>query len=98
MPRAKRVASARSVTGRPDGGELLLFEEVGRARVFGEEGVSGMHRGRAGYLARRDDLRNVQIAVLGGGAADADAFIGEPDMHGVSIGGGVHGDGNNADF
>ena len=39
---------------------------------------------------RRDDRRDVEIAVLGGRRADADRMVGQPHVHGIGIGGGMH--------
>ena len=84
--------------GRPDKGDVVLFEDLGEAGILGEEAVAGMHRVGAGDLAGRHDGRNIEIAVLGGWAADADALVGEADMHGVGVGRGVHGDGGDAEL
>ena len=51
-----------------------------------------MDRVGAGDLAGRHDLRDVEVAVLGGRGADAHALVGEPHMHGVGVGGGMHRD------
>src|SRR4051794_7679664 len=52
----------------------------------------------AGDLASRHDLVDVQVAVAGRRRSDADAFIGEPDMHGIRIGGRMHRDRGDAEF
>jgi len=39
-----------------------------------------------------EESGDVEIAVLRRRRADADALVGEPDMHGVGVGGRVHGD------
>ena len=49
---------------RTDKGDLVLFEDFGEAGILGEEAVARMHGVGAGDLAGRDDLRNVEIAVL----------------------------------
>ena len=84
--------------GRPDEGDVVLFEDFGEAGILGEEAVTGMHRVSAGDLAGGDDGRDIEIAVLGGRPADADALVGEADMHRVGVGGGVHGDGGYAEL
>src|SRR5581483_12525481 len=60
-------------------------EDLGEAGVFGKEAVTRMHRVGAGDLAGRDDRRDVEVAFLGGRAADAHALVGEPDVHGVGV-------------
>jgi hypothetical protein len=57
-----------------------------------------MHRVGAGDLAGREQRRDVEIAVAGGRRADADALVGEADMHRVRIRGRVHRDCCNAEF
>ena len=84
--------------GRTDEGDLVLFEDLGKAGILGEEAIARMHGVGAGDLAGRDDLRNVEVAVLRRRRADAHALIGEPHMHGVGVGGGVHRDGGDAEF
>jgi hypothetical protein len=75
---------------RTDEGDFMLFEDFGEAGILGEEAVARMHGVGAGDLAGRDDLGNVEIAVLRRRAADAHALIGKPHMHGVGVGRGVH--------
>ena len=81
---------------RTDEGDLMLFEDLGKAGILGEEAVARMHGVGAGDLAGRDDLRNVEIAVLRRRPADANALIGKPHMHCVGVGRGVHRDGGDA--
>ena len=70
--------------------DVVLGENFGKAGVLGEEAVARMHGVGAGDLACRKQRRNVEIAVAGGRWTDADALIGEPHVHGVSVGGRVH--------
>ena len=84
--------------GRADKGDVVLLEDLGEAGVLGQESVTGMHRVGAGDLAGRDDGRDVEIAVFRGWAADADALVGEADMHGVGVRRGMHGDGGDAEL
>ena len=84
--------------GRADEGDLVLGEDAGEARVLREEAVAGMDRVGAGDLAGGEDRGDVEVAVLGGRRADADALVGEADMHGVGVGGGMDGDGLDAEF
>jgi hypothetical protein len=74
----------------------VRLEDVGEAGVLRQEAVAGMDRVRAGDLAGRDDLGDVQIAVARRRRADADALVGELHMHGVGVGGGMHRDGRDA--
>src|SRR5690606_11845824 len=53
---------------------------------------------RAGNLTGRDDLMNVQIAITRWRRPNANAFIGQSHMHGVSVGCRVNGDGLDAQF
>ena len=77
---------------------LVLGEDFGEARILRQKSVAGMHGVGAGDLAGGEQRRNVEIAVLGGRRADADAFVGEPHVHGVGVGGRMHGDRRDAEL
>ncbi len=81
-----------------DEGDVVLVEDLGEARILREKAVAGMHRVGAGDLAGGDQGGNVEIAVARRGRADADALIGEADMHGVGVGSRVNRDGGDAEF
>ena len=83
---------------RADEGDLVLFEDLGEAGILGEEAIARMHGVGAGDLAGRDDLRDVEVAVLGRRTADAHALIGKPHMHGVGVGGRMHRDRRDAEL
>ena len=76
----------------------MLFEDLGEAGVLRQEAVAGMHGVGAGDLAGGQQARNVEIALGGRRRADADALVGEAHVHGVGVGGGVHGDGGDAEL
>ena len=77
---------------------LCSVEDFGEARVLGQEAVARMHGVGAGDLAGREQRRDIEIAVARGRRADADAFVGEPHMHGVGVGGRMHRDGRDAEL
>ena len=81
---------------RADEGDAVLLDDIGESGVLGQEPVAGMDRVGIGDLGGRDDRRDVQIAFRGLGRADADAFVGEADMHGVGVGGRMDRDGADA--
>ena len=83
---------------RPDEMDVVLFEDLGEAGVLRQEAVARMHRVGTGDLAGGEQRRNVEIAVARGGRADAHALVGEPHMHGVLVGGRMHGDGRDAEL
>ena len=83
---------------RPDEMQIVIGEDFGKAGVFRQKAVAGMHRVRAGDLAGGQQRGHVEIAVLGRRRADADALVGEAHMHGVGVGGGMHRDGGDAEF
>ena len=83
---------------RADEGDLVLLEDLGEAGVLRQEAVAGMHRVGAGDLAGGEQARDVEIALGGGRRADADALVGEAHVHGIGVGGGVHGDGGDAEL
>ena len=78
--------------------QIVVGEDFGEAGVLGQKAVARMHGVGAGDLAGRKQRRDVEIAVLRGRRADADALVGEPHMHGVGVGGGMHRDGRDAQF
>ena len=81
---------------RPDEVHVVLAENFGKARILREKAVAGMHGVGAGDLAGGKQRRNIEVAVLGRRRPDADAFVGEPHMHGVFVRGRMHRDGGNA--
>ena len=93
------VAHDADVLGlRADEMQIVVGEDFGEARVLGQKAVAGMHGVGAGDFAGRQQRRNVEVAVLRRRRADADAFVGEPHMHRVGVGGGMHGDGGDAEL
>ena len=93
------VAHDADVLGRrADEGDLVLFQDLGEAGVLREEAVAGMHGVGAGDLAGGEQARNVEVAFGGGRRADADAFVGEPHVHGIGVGRRMHRDGGDAEL
>ena len=76
----------------------MLFEDLGEAGVLGQEAVAGMHGVGAGDLAGGEQPRDVEVAFGGGGRPDAHALVGQAHVHGVGVGGRVHGDGGDAEL
>ncbi len=76
----------------------VLDQDFGKARILGEEAVARMHGVGAGDLARGDQRRNIKIAVARGRRSDADAFIGEPDVHSIGVRGRMNRNGRNAEI
>ena len=83
---------------RADEVQIVVGEDFGEARIFGQEAVARMHGVGAGDLAGREQRGDVEIGILGGRRPDADALVGEPHMHRVSVGGGMHGNRLDAQF
>ena len=82
---------ANGVGFRADEGEtgvLHLFGEVG---VLGQETVARVNGGSARQLGGTDDRRDVQVRQRAGCRANADAFVGQTQVHQFAVGGGVHG-------
>jgi hypothetical protein len=93
------VAHQADVLGlRADEAEIVLGEDLREARVLGEKAVAGMHGIGAGDLAGRKQGRDVEIRILGRRRPDAHALVGKAHMHGVGIGGGMYGNGGDAEF
>ena len=83
---------------RTDELHVVLGENFGEAGVLGEKAVARMHGVGAGDLARREQRRNIEVAVLGRRRTDAHALIGEPHVHGVLVRGRMHGHRRDAEF
>ena len=73
-------------------------QHLGEAGVLGQEAVARMDGVGAGDLAGGDERRDVEIAVAGRRRADADALVGEADVHGVGVGGRMHRHGGDAEL
>ena len=83
---------------RADEMQIMLGEDFGEAGVLRQEAVAGMHGIGARDLAGREQRGDVEIGVLRRRRPDADALVGEPHMHGVGVGGGMHRDGVDAEL
>ncbi len=77
------------VSGRADESDVVGSQDVGEFGVFRQEAIAGMDRVRAGDLAGRHDLVDVEIAVARRRRPHAHALVGEFDVHGVGVGGRV---------
>ena len=84
------------IGARTDEYEAVVLHHPCEGGVLREEAQSRMHRLRPGHVRSGEDGGHVEVAVLGRGGADADAFIGQPHVHRLRIGGRVHGDGMDA--
>ena len=81
-----------------DEGDAVLVEDVGEARILGEEPVAGMDRVGAGDLARGEQGGDVEIGIARRRRADADAFVGELDVHRLLVGGRIDRDRGDAEL
>ena len=81
-----------------DEGDAVLGEDVGEARVLGEEAVAGMDRVGAGDLAGGEQGGDVEIGIARRRRADADALVGELDVHRLLVGGRIDGDRGDAEL
>ena len=84
--------------GRADEAHTMRLHHFREAGIFRQEAVAGMDRVGPGDRGRGQDRRDVQIAVLGRRRANADAFIRQPHMHRLGVGGGVHRDRRDPQF
>ena len=76
----------------------VLGQYFGKARILRKKAITRMHRIGAGDLAGRENGWDVEVAVLCRGRSDAHALVGKPHMHGIRVGGGMHGDGRYAEL
>ena len=74
----------------------MLLDHLGELGVLRQEAVAGMDRVGAGDGRGGQDRRDVEIAVARRRRADADALVGQAHMHGVGVGGRMHGHGLDA--
>jgi len=70
---------------RPDEHEAAALDPLGEVGVLGQEAVTRMDGLGIRHFGGADDGRYVEVAVLGGGRAYADRFIGQLDVLGVGI-------------
>ncbi len=75
---------------RSDEADSVLLHDRREVRVFRQEPVARVDGVGVGDGGRGQNRRNVEIALARRGRADADAFIGETDMHGVLVRRRVH--------
>src|SRR5690606_2624093 len=78
--------------------ETRLLDALGKVRVLGQEAVAGVDCLGVGDFGGRDDGRHVEVALRGGRGADADRLVGQADVLGLGVGGGMHGDGLDAEL
>src|SRR5262245_16956004 len=83
---------------RADEAYVAFAADLGEVRILGEKSVPRMYRVDVGDFGRRDDLRDVQVALRRGRGADANHFVRELYVQGVAVGHGMHGDGFDAEF
>ena len=71
---------------RSDEDETGRFDALGEIGVLRQETVAGMNRLRIRDLGCRNDCRHVEVALRRRRRADADRFIGQPDVLGFAVG------------
>ena len=81
-----------------DKSNIVLFENFGETGVFRQETVAGMDGIGPGDFAGGQKGWNIQIGITRRRRPDAHRFIRKLDVHGIGIGGGMHGDCGNAQF
>jgi hypothetical protein len=69
--------------------QAMFLDDVGELGVFRQKTIAGMDGFGAGDLAGGDNSGDVEIGLGRGGRADADAFIGQLDVHCLIVGGGM---------
>src|SRR5690606_18296129 len=73
-------ADELDIAGTADLGEVGVFRKEAVARVDGVD---------IGNLGGADDARDIEVAFRRGRRADADRLVGQVDMRGVAVGGGI---------
>ena len=78
---------------RTDEHKAGRLDTLGEIRVLGKKAIARMNGLRIGDLGRRDDCRNVQVALRGGRRTNAHRFVGKSDVLGLAVRLRVHDDG-----
>src|SRR3546814_1604104 len=60
--------------------QLVQFDDLGKAGVFGKKAIAGVDGVGVGDLRRSDDVGDVQIAIGDRWRADAHRLVGQPHM------------------
>ena len=68
----------------------MRLDDLGKFGVFRQKAIAGMDRIGVGDLGRGDDRGDVEIGIARGRRPDADGMVGQPHMHRIGIGGGMH--------
>ena len=76
----------------------MRFDNFRKTRIFRQEAITGMDSIGVSDFTSCDDCRDIQIAIRRAIRANADRFVCEFDMHGVSVSFGMDGDSGNAHF
>src|SRR5690348_386102 len=76
--------------GRADEDEAGLLHLFGEIGALGQEAVARMDRLGVGNFRRRDDPRDVEVAVDRRPRADADRLVGQANVLQVAVHGGMH--------
>ena len=79
-----------------DEGDARVLAFAGEPGVFRQETVTGVNGVRACQAGRRQNLLDIEVAVLRGRAAQGDGFIGLTYRQRTRVNLGVHGDGPDA--
>ena len=77
---------------RADPGDAVRLDDFGELRILAQEAITGVNRIGMGNFGCSDDRGDVEIAVGRRRRTDADSVIGQPHVHRIGIGGGVHRD------
>ena len=97
VPRADLVAHLLDRLGiGADPDQAGVDHRAGEPRVLGQEPVAGMDGGGVGLARHLEQQACVQVALRGGGRADADGLVGLADVGQALVRVGVHGDGAHA--
>ena len=76
----------------------MFLKNLGEARILGEKAVARMDGVGAGDFAGRHDRRNVEIALARRRGPDANALVGELDVHRLLVRGRIDGDSGDAEL
>jgi hypothetical protein len=71
--------------------DAILGADARKLRVFAQKAVAGVDGVGVGNLGRRDERRDVEVALAAGGRPDAHRLVGKAHVQAFLVGGRIHG-------
>ena len=81
---------------RADKGDIATPADFGKVRVFGQKTVAGVNGVHIGHFGGADDVRHLEVALVGGSRSDTDGLVGHLNMERFRIRLGINCDGTDS--